>query len=367
MSVKALYIVLVLLSLIAVAAACQNDETPVLPPSDQDSDGVVVAQPVAQSIPSSIAPVDLPSVADIVEMVRPSVVNIPTQAEGGNFFFRTTGGTSNGSGAIIHSDGYVITNYHVISDADRIQITTDGGRVFRATVVGSDPVTDLAVLQIEGDGPFPALPFAPPNTFRVGDWVIAIGNALGLPGGPSVTLGVVGALDRTLTTREQTLTDLIQTDAAINEGNSGGPLVDLNGEIIGINTAVVRGAQGIGFSVGSFTVVPVVQSILKHGRVMWPWLGVGVQDISAPLALELNMEERHGVLMQRVWADSPAEAAGVQEGDVLLNLDGRDIASVRDLQRLMREQLEVGQESVGVFLRDGKPLELTITLEEMPR
>jgi serine protease Do len=212
-----------------------------------------------------------------------------------------------------------------------------------------------------------ALPFAPPSSFRVGDWAIAIGNALGLPGGPSVTLGVVGALDRTLTTREQTLTDLIQTDAAINEGNSGGPLVDLNGEIIGINTAVVQGAQGIGFSVSSFTVIPVVQSILKHGRVMWPWLGVSVQDVTAPLALELQMEERRGVLMHRIWPDSPAEAAGIQEGDVLISIDGKAIASIRALQRVMREQLTVGQEVHAQFLRDGDPLELTVVLEEMPR
>lgn len=372
MKAKARHLGFVLLLVIAVAAACSDREAPALPLSDRASNGIgtdgsVVAQPVAQSIPSSLTLIELPSVADIVEMIRPSVVNITAQVDDGNFLFRRAGATSNGSGAIIHSDGYVVTNYHVINGATRIQITTDDGRIFRASVEGSDPVTDLAVLRIEGDGPFPALPFAPPNTFRVGDWAIAIGNALGLPGGPSVTLGVVGALDRTLTTREQTLTDLIQTDAAINEGNSGGPLVDLNGEIIGINTAVVRGAQGIGFSVSSFTVIPVVQSILKHGRVMWPWLGVGVQDVTAPLALELNLEERHGVLMQRIWPDSPAEAAGIQEGDVLISIDGNAIPSLRVLQRIMREQLTVGQEVRAQFLRDGKSLELTVVLEEMPR
>ena len=370
MKAKVRYVGFVLLLVIAFVAACSNSEAPTLPPSgrtDTVPTSQVMAQPVAQSIPSSIALVDLPSVADIVEMIRPSVVNVTAQFDTGNLFFRSRGATSNGSGAIIHSDGYIITNYHVISGASYIQITTDDGRIFNASVEGSDPATDLAVLKIDGDGPFPALPFAPPNSFRVGDWAIAIGNALGLPGGPSVTLGVVGALGRTLTTREQTLTDLIQTDAAINEGNSGGPLVDLNGEIIGINTAVVQGAQGIGFSVSSFTVIPVVQSILKHGRVMWPWLGVSVQDVSAPLALELQLEERHGVLMQRIWPDSPAEAAGIQEGDVLISIDGNAIASIRALQRVMREQLTVGQEVHAQFLRDGEPLALTVVLEEMPR
>jgi S1-C subfamily serine protease len=358
------------LLLVLAFAACNDRETPTLPPSSQESGvgiaGSVIAQPVAQSLPPLQSLIALPSLADIVELVRPSVVNITTQTEGGSFF-RRTGAISNGSGAIIHSDGYIVTNYHVINGASRIQITTDDGRVFRATVEGGDPITDLAVLRIDGDGPFPALPFAAPNSFRVGDWAIAIGNALGLPGGPSVTLGVVGALDRSLTTREQTLTDLIQTDAAINEGNSGGPLVDLNGEIIGINTAVVRGVQGIGFSVSSFTVIPVVQSILKHGRVMWPWLGVGVQDVTAAVALEFDLEERLGVLMQRIWPDSPAETAGIQEGDVLISIDGKDIASLRALQRLMREQLEVGQEINAQFIRDGDLVEFMITLEEMPR
>jgi S1-C subfamily serine protease len=372
MKAKAHSVWLVLLLVLAFVAACNDREAPILPSSSQDFVGVsatgsFIAAPVAQSIPSSLSLINLPSVADIVVATRPSVVNVTAQVESGSSFFRSRGATSTGTGAIIHSDGYVVTNYHVIRGASRIQITTDDGRVFRASVEGSDPITDLAVLRIEGDGPFPALPFAAPNSFRVGDWAIAIGNALGLPGGPSVTLGVVGALDRSLTTREQTLTDLIQTDAAINEGNSGGPLVNLNGEIIGINTAVVRGAQGIGFSVSSFTVIPVVQSILKHGRVMWPWLGVGVQDVTAPLALELDLDGRQGVLMQRIWPDSPAEAAGIQEGDVLLSIDGNPINSLRALQRVMREQLEVGQEIQARFFRDGELVEFTISLEEMPR
>mgnify|MGYP001184284172 CR=1 FL=1 len=361
------YVGLIFLVAVVLITACETEQTPILPQSAQASNGSLVAQPVAQSVPASLALIGLPSVADIVESIRPSVVNITTQTDRESFFFGRTVGTSNGSGAIIHSDGYVITNYHVISDASRIQITTDDGGVFRATVEGSDPVTDLAVLRIEGDGPFLALPFAAPNTLRVGDWAIAIGNALGLPGGPSVTLGVVGALDRTLTTNEQTLTDLIQTDAAINEGNSGGPLVDLNGEIIGINTAVVRGAQGIGFSVGSFTVIPVVQSILRHGRVIWPWLGAGFQDVSASLAMELDLKERRGVLIQRIWPNTPAEATGILEGDVLVRIDGINTPSLRALQRIMRERFAVGQEIEAEFIRSGELIVLQVILEEMPR
>ena len=326
----------------------------------------MVAEPALQSFPRPVS-ATLPSVAEVVEAVRPAVVNITTLVEATGIFFRRFGATANGTGAIIHSDGYVVTNYHVINGATRIVVTTDDGRSYDATVEGSDPATDLAVLKIEGEGPFPALSFAPPDTVRVGDWAIAIGNALGLPGGPSVTLGVVGALDRSLTTQQQSLTDLIQTDAAINEGNSGGPLVDLNGEVIGINTAVVRGAQGMGFSVSSFTVVPVVQSILEHGRVRWPWMGVGISDITAPMALEMDLEDRRGVLIGRVWPNSPAESAGILQGDILINLAGFDINSLRTLQRVMREELAVGDETLAVFLREGQPIELLVTLAEMPR
>ena len=359
--------------LLALVAAC-GEETPVLPPSATTEiisesasaqDTTVVGEP-ATRLPLPIA-ATLPSVASVVEAVRPSVVNITTRVETGSFIFRTFGGTGNGTGVIIHSDGYLVTNYHVVNGASRIVVTMDDGSHFEASVVGVDPATDLAVLLIQGDGPFPALSFAPPDSVRVGDWAIAIGNALGLPGGPSVTLGVVGAIDRSLTTQQQSLTDLIQTDAAINEGNSGGPLVDLNGEVIGINTAVVRGAQGMGFSVSSFTVVPVVQSILQYGRVRWPWMGVGISDITAPLALQMDLEDRRGVLIGRVWPDSPAQEAGILTGDILINLDGHQIDSLRTLQRVMREELSVGDEVLAVSLRDGQPIELLVKLAEMPR
>ena len=356
------------LTLLVLVAGCGGNPTD-LPPSSAESavaqETAVVAEPASQV--SRPAPSSLPSIAEVVEAVRPAVVNITTRVETGTFLFRSFGATANGTGVIIHSDGYLVTNFHVVHAATRILITTDDGQHYDGTVVGVDPATDLAVVKIEGDGPFPALPFAPPDSVRVGDWAIAIGNALGLPGGPSVTLGVVGGLNRSLTTQQQSLTDLIQTDAAINEGNSGGPLVDMNGEVIGINTAVVRGAQGMGFSVSSFTVVPVVQSILQHGRVRWPWMGVGISDITAPIALQMDLDDRRGVIIGRVWPDSPAEEAGIQENDILINIGGHDIDSLRTLQRVMREELEVGEEALAVFLREGQPIELLVTLGEMPR
>jgi serine protease Do len=162
-------------------------------------------------------------------------------------------------------------------------------------------------------------------------------------------------------------TDLLQTDAAINEGNSGGPLVNLAGQVVGINTIVVREAQGIGFAVSSFTAGQVIQSILEHGRVVWPWLGVTLDDITAATAMQLGLSVQGGVLVVRVVAGSPADKAGVRPADVLLSLDDNPVPTVRDLQRLLRQHYKVGQKVVATVLRDGKKLQLNITLEEMPR
>ena len=311
--------------------------------------------------------VSAPPVADVVEMVRPAVVSVVAQVQDSDFFFGARSSVQSGTGFFISSDGYVVTNNHVIEGANRIQVTTDDFRTYEAEIVGTDPGTDLAVLKVQSEETFPTVPFADPNSVRVGDWVIAIGNALGLPGGPTVTVGVVGALDRTINTGDTSLTDLVQTDAAINSGNSGGPLVNLKGEVVGINTVIIARAQGIGFSVGTFTAIPVVRSILESGRVVWPWLGVGVNDVSTQLALELDFTGRQGVLIVGIVPGSPAEKAGIEDGDVVITMDGSAVSSVRELQGLMREQVKVSQEITVELWRDGQSLEVQVTLAEMPR
>ena len=363
-----------LLSLLLAAGlvACGRGDSA----SDQASLPTIVAEPVSQAAVS--APVlrasnglltspALPSVADVVEAVRPAVVTITVQTRDGDLFLRPIRSVQSGTGLIITEDGYVVTNNHVIAGALRITVTTDDGESFEAHLVGADVGTDLAVLKVDAAQPFTRLLFAEPDSIRVGDWVIAIGNALGLRGGPSVTVGVIGALNRSLQTRQQFLTDLIQTDAAINEGNSGGPLVNLHGEVVGINTLVLRSAQGMGFSVSSFTVIPVVESILRSGRVIWPWIGISGEDVTPALALREELSTQEGVMIRRVWPGSPAAESGLREGDVLLALDDSPVSTLRSLQRLMREELRVGQQIGVEYRRGSRSKSLRLTLEEMPR
>lgn len=334
----------------------------------EDSNPAVFSETEIQENPLLIASQGLQAgVPDIVSMVRPAVVSIAVLGRQSDFFFGSRVSTQSGTGFFIRSDGHVVTNHHVIEGAERIQVTTDQFSSYEATIVGADPATDLAILKVESDETFPTIPFAEPSTVRVGEWVIAIGNALGLPGGPTVTVGVVGALDRTLQTEFMSLSDLVQTDAAINSGNSGGPLVNLKGEVVGINTVIITGAQGIGFSLGTFTAIPVTRSILEFGRVIWPWLGVSVNDVSTQLALELELPARKGVHIVSVVAGSPAEKSGVQSGDVVLSMGDSDVNSVRELQALMRDQLIVGDQTTVRIWRDGSSKELRVTLEEMPR
>jgi serine protease Do len=318
--------------------------------------------------PASAPPLlSLPPIAEVVAKVTPGVVNIVAEAQGVDLFLRPFRAVSNGTGVIFDPAGYIVTNAHVIEGARRVHVTLHDERTFEARVVGHDPLTDLAVLKIDAPGPLPALPFADPDTVVVGEWVIAIGNALGLPGEPTVTVGVVSAVNRSTAVGDRVYNDLVQTDAAINEGNSGGPLVNLRGEVVGINTIVIREAQGIGFAVGNTTVVPVVRSIIAHGRVVWPWLGVSVDNVTVGKALELGLAVREGVLVQAVQRGGPAAKAGIQVGDVITAINGIPVQNVRRLQRLLREELKVGQQVTVALQRGGRPLEVKVTLEEFPR
>ena len=339
------------------------------PPPNTAADGAVntgAAPLLTPSLVSTTLAPALPSVAEVVAMVRPAVVSIATVGTRADYF-GTRPRVGGGTGFIVTQEGHVVTNYHVIEGSERVRIATDDGRTLEAELVGHDPRTDLAVLKIKEDGPFPTVTFADPDAVAVGDWVIAIGNALGLPGGPTVTVGVVGALERTLRVGQSYFGDLIQTDAAINDGNSGGPLVSMRGEVVGVNTIVVSSAQGIGFSVGSFTAVPVVRSIINSGRVVWPWLGVSVEDVSSTLALEMDLPGQGGIVLAYIWPDSPADEANLRDGDVVVAMNGNPVADVRDLQRLLREQFHVDQQVLVELIRDGKRLEAPVTLGEMPR
>ena len=215
----------------------------------------------------SLPIVALPSIADLVEQVKPSVVSIDVESRVMTFF-GTRISTGSGSGVIFREDGYILTNNHVIEDAYRVAVTLSDGRTLGARLIGTDPSNDLAVIKVDAED-LMAAPLADNSGLRVGDWVVAIGNALDLSGEHSVTLGVVSALGRSLSGQGGGLADLIQTDAVINPGNSGGPLIDLKGEVVGINTAVLRGSSvdGIGFAVSTDTVIPVINRLLHDNGV----------------------------------------------------------------------------------------------------
>lgn len=338
---------------------------------------LVLAQALAaQARPESLAP--------LAEKVSPSVVNITTSTmvegrtgpqgivpEGSPFedFFREfqdRNGEGNrprrssalGSGFVISEDGYVVTNNHVIDGADEILIEFFDGKELQAKVVGTDPNTDIALLKVEADGPLPFVPFGNSDTARVGDWVIAMGNPLGQ--GFSLSVGIVSARNRALS---GTYDDYIQTDAAINRGNSGGPLFNMEGEVIGVNTAILSpngGSIGIGFSMASNVVTRVVDQLQKYGETRRGWLGVRIQDVTPDVAEAMGLADARGALITDV-PDGPAKDAGLLAGDVILSFDGVDVADTRGLVRQVGNT-EVGKAVRVIVHRDGGTKTVLVTL-----
>jgi S1-C subfamily serine protease len=311
----------------------------------------------------------LPSVSNVVADVKPSVVSIAvrTPIRQCDFFYgcETVEQNSAGTGVIFDAEGLIVTNNHVIEGATRITVFLVDERTFEADLIGRDPTSDLAVIKIP-KGDYNAVDFADPEKLRVGDWVIAIGNALDLHGGPTVTLGIVGALDRVVDTEDSRLFDMIQTDAAINPGNSGGPLVNLNGKVVGINTARTQRGEGIGFAVSTFTVAPVVESILEHGRVIFAWLGVGVREMTPIIASQESISVSRGVLIDSVDNGGPALLSGIRTGDVIIAFDGTDVNTVKQLQRAIRGY-DIGHETEVTIVRGNDTKSYQVTLEEQPR
>jgi len=337
------------------------------------------APPATESAAGASDMLQLPNIADTVERVRPAVVSIVSEVITLDRFGRRRASFSSGTGVIFDESGLVLTNNHVIEGGVEITVTQDDGTQIVAEVVGADRLSDLAVLQLPGDG-YSSLPLRTNGGLRVGDWVIAIGNALALPGGPTVTVGVVSALGRSIESSPGvTLYDLIQTDTSINPGNSGGPLIDLAGNLVGINTAVLRGTnqgggiavEGIGFAINSETAQQVAQQLVEFGRVRWAWMGVFLADLVPEVAAEVGLPIREGVIIRTIVIDGPSDRAGMEPGDIVVNIGGHDIATVSDLTRLLKQEFKAGQEvEVEVFrLVDGASTRETFTLMlgERPR
>ena len=263
-----------------------------------------------------------------------------------------------GSGFVISEDGYIVTNNHVIEGADEISIEFYSGDKMDAKVVGKDEKTDIALLKVESDKPLPFVQFGDSDLMRVGDWVMAMGNPLGQ--GFSVSAGIVSARNRELS---GTYDDFIQTDAAINRGNSGGPLFNMDGQVIGVNTAILSpngGSIGIGFSMASNVVEKVVNQLKEFGETRRGWLGVRIQDVTPDVAEAMGLEKAAGALVTDV-PEGPAMEAGMMSGDVIVSFDGVEVADTRELVRKVADT-EVGKATQVVVLRDGKTQTLTIKL-----
>ena len=330
----------------------------------------------APAEPSSAPMLQLPNVADTVERVRGAVLSIVAESIVLDRFGNRRSNFGSGTGVIFSRDGLALTNNHVIEGATNIIVTMDDGSQLKAELVGADALADLAVLRIPGT--FETfLPLNQDVNLRVGEWVIAIGNALALPGGPTVTVGVVSALGRTIGgSGGSPLYDLIQTDTVINPGNSGGPLISLEGNLVGINTAVLRGGggsgggptiEGIGFAINMETAVLVSDQLISDGRVKWAWMGVFLADLIPEMAAQLGLPIRQGVVIQNVLRGGPSDQAGIRPGDIILSMDGNKVATVTDLTRLLRTKFSVGLEIEVALFREGSTETLDLVLGERPR
>ena len=311
--------------------------------------------------------------ADVAERVNVAVVNIDATTKGSSLrdsqkFFRRTPDPRNfdapggsGSGFIIR-DGFILTNDHVIRSAERIMVTLADGRSFRAEVVGTDPAIDVALLRIPGGRDLPEVTLGNSDELRVGEWVCAIGNPLGYV--HSVTVGVVSFIGRKLW--DASLDDYIQTDAAINFGNSGGPLINTRGEVIGINSAVSSRTDSIGFAIPINQAVSILPQLKASGRVSRGYMGVMLTDVTPPLQQALGLQVARGALVQDVTVDSPAQRSGIRVYDVIVDVEGRDIASNDDLIRDISAR-QPGSIARVQLVRDGRRLTLPIRLTERPR
>jgi serine protease Do len=331
--------------------------------------------------------------ADIVEKVKPAVISVRVKLDEGpqtssdeglpfppgspfDRFFRQFGApnvpnmpngkhyvTGQGSGFFISADGYAVTNNHVVDKAKTVEVTTDDGTSYTAKVIGTDRKTDLALIKVEGRGDFPYVKFAD-ATPRVGDWVLAVGNPFGLGG--TVTAGIVSARGRDIGAGPYD--DFIQIDAPVNKGNSGGPSFDVNGNVIGVNTAIFSpsgGSVGIGFAIPSDTVKTVIAQLEKSGKVTRGWIGVQIQQVTPDIAESLGLKNAEGALVAEPQPDSPAAKAGIQSGDVITTVDGQPVKNARELARKISSMAPGSSVKLGIW-RKGEEKALTLTLGELP-
>jgi serine protease Do len=266
-----------------------------------------------------------------------------------------------GSGFVIDKEGFIVTNNHVVEGADKIKVKLYGGDEYDAEIVGRDPNTDLALIKIKPDKPLPELRLGNSDDLKIGQWVAAIGSPFGLEN--TLTVGIVSAKGRVIGSGPYD--DFIQTDASINPGNSGGPLVNMKGEVIGINTAIIAGGQGIGFAVPISMATGVIDQLKDDGEVSRGWLGVSIQDLNQELAEYYGLDSKKGVLVTEAFEDDPAAEAGMETNDIILSVNGKEIKDSRELSRIIAD-IGVGERAKIVVLRKGKEKKFTVKLAKRP-
>lgn len=300
-------------------------------------------------------------VASIVAATTPSVVRIQSTITGTDIFQQPITETGTGTGFVASADGLIYTNAHVVGDAATVTVTLADGSTKDGTVVGTDATDDLAVVKVDATGLTP-LPIGQAQDVRVGDPVVAVGNALALPGGPTATAGIVSALNRSIDTNNgEHLARLIQTDAAINPGNSGGPLLNAAGAVIGINTAGANNAENVGFAISLDTALPILQELSTGQPHLKAFLGVQTVSLDAALAQRLGLAVGGGVYVEGVTAESAAEVAGIKPGDVIVSIDGTDVAAPGDIATAMSEHQPDDTVTVTVY-RNGTTTDLSVVL-----
>jgi S1-C subfamily serine protease len=303
-------------------------------------------------------------ILDILENVSKSVVHINTVRVVHDYYHRRMPLKGSGSGFILESDGHIVTNAHVIRQADQIGAILWDSRPLEGRVLGSCRSIDVAVVKVDSTN-LPMATLGNSDELRVGQRVFAIGNPFGLVGGPTVTSGVISALDRTIQARNASFTGLVQTDAAINPGNSGGPLVDAKGRVVAINTAVIPYAQGIGFAIPINTVMECVEQVKTKGQILRPWIGIYGVTVNPQIASYYNLGVNSGVLVTNIIPGSPAEKSQISTGDVILRLNNSVINSIQDLKTEI-DRFRLGDRAIISIARGGRRGNINLIIEGSP-
>jgi S1-C subfamily serine protease len=325
-----------------------------------------------------LIPINEETIINALEKVSKNVVNIASVRMVTDQLFRVFPVEGVGSGIIIDNQAHILTNYHVVDHARRLRVTLNDGKTFNAKVIGTDKLTDLAVLQIENHANnnnnnnnnnnvfdfIPSIELGDSDSLRVGQIVLAIGNPFGLTGGPTVTTGIISSLNRNIEFEEGIL-ELVQTDAAINPGNSGGPLVNTNGEVIAINTAKIPYAHGIGFAVPVNTAKTILQELIQYGKVNRPWLGVSTINITNRIARYYRLPTNEGALVVKVEEYSPAADAGIRPGDIIEEVDEKRVEEIIDLSSRIKKK-KAKENTLLSVNRYGRQFNISVTLDNQP-